>query len=39
MIIHCVPVERAGLDREIRAAAPLAAAFGQIMLEQVPRGP
>ena len=35
MIIHCVPVERAGLDREIKERRhSLAAAFGQIVLEQ-----
>jgi hypothetical protein len=39
-IIHCVPLERAGLDREIMERRhSLAAAFGQIVLEQPPRGP
>jgi hypothetical protein len=40
MIIRCVALDRVGLDREIKERRhSLAAAFGQIMLEQVPRGP
>ena len=36
MIIRCVPLERVGLDREIKERRhSLAAAFGQIVLEQL----